>query len=360
MRLRPRSVSVRRAPRHGFTLVELLVVIAIIGVLVSLLLPAIQAAREAARRANCQSNLHNMALAVLSYESAKSALPPSSQMEVGANDIELNMFTGPQLSWIVQVLPYMEQVQTYQQFNLKKPFATYISENVSVVPTPEKTQPPLMMCPSDSASGRMFSLAGSRTGNFTGTRIFGKANYVAYASPEHINCSKVWPGALVNEPQEMKRVEDGTSRTIMLTEVRTREEITDQRGAWALAWPGSSVLGLDMHGDGLPSSTVRVCNQGYYAYRPAPALAKGALPPNNPVGAENADDLRVCNDVSGAQLEGMPCITSGSNTAAPRSLHPGGVNATHVDGSVLFIVNEIDPLVMGPMVCINDGLTVGE
>ncbi len=60
----------RRILRRGFTLVELLVVIAIIGVLVALLLPAVQAAREAARRAQCQSQLKNIALAVLNYESA--------------------------------------------------------------------------------------------------------------------------------------------------------------------------------------------------------------------------------------------------------------------------------------------------
>jgi prepilin-type N-terminal cleavage/methylation domain-containing protein len=65
-----------RTLRRGFTLVELLVVIAIIGVLVALLLPAVQAAREAARRAQCQSNLKNIALAVLNYESMKKELPP--------------------------------------------------------------------------------------------------------------------------------------------------------------------------------------------------------------------------------------------------------------------------------------------
>src|SRR4051794_33142264 len=59
----------------GFTLVELLVVIAIIGALVALLLPAVQAAREAARRTTCESNLRNVALAVLTYESAKGAPP---------------------------------------------------------------------------------------------------------------------------------------------------------------------------------------------------------------------------------------------------------------------------------------------
>src|SRR5215213_2557935 len=71
---RPVSMLIGRR-RHGFTLVELLVVIAIIGILVALLLPAIQAAREAARRSQCQSSLHNVALAVLNYESARKILP---------------------------------------------------------------------------------------------------------------------------------------------------------------------------------------------------------------------------------------------------------------------------------------------
>lgn len=359
----------RRAAR-AFTLVELLVVIAIIGVLVALLLPAVQAAREAARRMNCQANLHNLALAVLNHESSKKALPQSSdgtvdsQGKVGLfSAAGLRSDSNSQLSWIVRVLPQLEQQATFQQFSLKKKFNDYINENSANMTRPEEAQPGILLCPSDSAQGRLFDTRGQRT-THTGNRGFGKGNYVAYASPEHIECQQRAPGALMNEPQPLKQISDGLANTLMLTEVRTRDEPRDERGAWAIAWTGTSVLGADVHG---PFTTIdKICAQAPGVnYTPGDTLKQYALPPNAPVPSDPQgakDNLKSCPDdaLADADLEGMPCRVRNDTSAAPRSLHPGGVNGARVDGSVRWIDDSVDVIYFGRLICINDGETLAE
>jgi prepilin-type N-terminal cleavage/methylation domain-containing protein len=361
MRLRRCSGRARSTAARGFTLVELLVVIAIIGVLVALLLPAIQAAREAARRANCQSNLHNLALAALSYESAKGGLPQSSSSPLttspdGNQLVSLRHPDSAQLSWVVRLLPFIEQQQLAQQFSLKKKFSAWIAESIATTPTPEAAQIDVLICPSDSTRGRQFSSPRFLTGN----RIFGRSNYVAYASPEHVECQVRAPGAMLNEPQPLKRISDGTSNTLMLTEVRTRDEVGDPRGVWAIGWIGASLIGADVHGN--TSTLNKICTQDLsVAYTPHDRYKEYALMPNAPVPADPAgsrDNLDSCPNPADADLLGMPCRERNDTTASPRSLHPGGVLAAHVDGSTMWINDQIDVITYGRLICTNDDQAV--
>lgn len=105
----------RHAIHKAFTLVELLVVIAIIGILIALLLPAVQAAREAARRSQCINNLCQISLAVENYNMAHLAYPPGSINPTGPIH---NAPEGYHHNWVEQILPYMEQTNTYRHINL--------------------------------------------------------------------------------------------------------------------------------------------------------------------------------------------------------------------------------------------------
>src|SRR6476660_9450757 len=105
-----------RAKRRGFTLVELLVVIAIIAVLMALLLPAINGVRAAADRARCQNNVKQMGLAVLNFESTNKFLPSPGE---GLDPTNTTKYYDKH-SFFTQLLPYLEQGNVYNQFDLNK------------------------------------------------------------------------------------------------------------------------------------------------------------------------------------------------------------------------------------------------
>lgn len=112
-----RPIAASRKARRGFTLIELLVVISIIATLMSLILPAIQNAREAGRRTQCLNNIRNVTVAALNFASSnKSRLPSLSYY------LDDPAVTGPDSSiagrsWVVELLPYMDQQATYDRWN---------------------------------------------------------------------------------------------------------------------------------------------------------------------------------------------------------------------------------------------------
>lgn len=132
--------------RCAFTLVELLVVIAIIGVLVSLLLPAVQAAREAARRMRCANNLKQTGLAVHNYVDTYNSFP-IGHMYRGPFDGDPNDADGGTgFGWGTAILPYLEQLAIYNQFDVRLPVSNQSkSRNLILARTPLT----IFTCPSD-------------------------------------------------------------------------------------------------------------------------------------------------------------------------------------------------------------------
>lgn len=356
-----------RRQTAGFTLVELLVVIAIIGVLVSLLLPAVQSARESARRIQCANNLKQLALAALNYESTHVLLPACGLAETIPDErypVALyNQGGGNKLSWIVLLLPYIEETTLYDAFDLSVNVARQTGD-------PQERFLSSLLCPSGEASGRFYRLF-----DLTSSAACAKSNYAAYVSPFHVDLQLIFRGALIAGGQKLASIEDGTSQTVMLSEVRTLDSVADERGAWVLPWTGASLLAYDMHALGWRQShdpdqgdTVHHLRTSYTA---SPGSVGRAQPPNNQ--GPNVDTLRSCVADSpqwAAALEArMPCAQAppepaldGYLSAAPRSMHPGGVNAAYVDGHVTFLPDAVDDYAMAYSVSAHDGesVTIGQ
>ncbi len=137
----------RIAARNAFTLVELLVVIAIIAMLVTLLLPAVQAAREAARRSQCSNNLRQLALAVHNHESAIGRFP--------ANDNDIARGLRDFASHLIMVSPYMEESALHGAIDFDAPKQNGNQPGYQIVGGKKLKEHvlPILQCPSDDRTG---------------------------------------------------------------------------------------------------------------------------------------------------------------------------------------------------------------
>jgi len=321
---------VNRSHRSGFTLIELLVVIAIIAVLIGLLLPAVQAAREAARRSQCVNNLKQLGLAMHNYESTHSVFP-MGMGNVGwcwggtpANHEGMRIMN---LNGMALLLPFMEQTPLYNSMNFSVAFTDFMGHYTPVFSkgylaggpglalsntTATTTIINTLICPSDS--GERLS-DNSVHYNVTPTLRGWKMSY-DFAMAADYSCDS-WQLSYTqqnrllfgeNSNAGISKITDGTSNTIAMMEKTL--DVYNGDGSAAL-YRGWVETGVD------PSVGI---NKWTVVWAPT-ARRVGQL----------------------------------GSWAWPGSLHPGGCNALFGDGSVKFMKENTDLVILYKLSRIGDG-----
>jgi len=286
----------------GFTLIELLVVIAIIAILIGLLLPAVQKVRESSARLTCSNNLKQIALAVHGFQDAQNQIPYNlSSNTYGYDD------NGRSWSWLVRILPYIEQGGLYSRLGQDSFGPTPAVADVPTFNSLAAVQAVVIksyVCPSDPGSNKLSTnRANGSTASGTGPTNYkgvagsnwGWGSFQNTGYTGNNNGIDAGNGMIYRADNtralQLSRISDGTSNTFMV---------------------GEDLIDINVH-----------CGWVRSNY----ATGTCAIPLNNGL------------------VTGQPGFNNAGdwpNLYSFRSRHTGGGNFAFADGSVKFITEAID------------------
>jgi prepilin-type N-terminal cleavage/methylation domain-containing protein/prepilin-type processing-associated H-X9-DG protein len=224
--------------RQAFTLIELLAVIAIIAILIGLLVPAVQKVREAAARTQCTNNLHNLGVALHNYHSDFNGFPPDSQSTPD----------GGTLCWTVQIFPYIEQGNLYNQYNVRVDWTNAANDSgVNQTIVPEFVCPMAVPVPERTAAN------GRAPIDYPACNTLVRPNPYALNGVPPADATDI--GVLgSNVRRRVTDILDGSSNTLLLAEDAGRNQCWEmgkltgslgESGAWANPAGQIAVSGFD-------------------------------------------------------------------------------------------------------------------
>lgn len=98
--------------RGGFTLIETLTTVSVIALLAALLMPAVQQVRDAARRTQEMNDMKQVGSAFHNFASTYDGKLPAA--------VKHDENTGQLVPWTVELLPYLDQANLYNQYDRTK------------------------------------------------------------------------------------------------------------------------------------------------------------------------------------------------------------------------------------------------
>jgi len=300
--MRPRAGKFR----NGFTLIELLVVIAIIAILIGLLLPAVQKVREAAARSQCSNNLKQWTLGMHNYHDQHGTLPYAAKDD-------------PRTPWPVILWPYAELDDMAKAYDYTKGFWEPPNTNDDTLTGVVCNSSPIYFCPSDR--GGPAYQQGDKYWRSRGNYV---VNWGPVPQPGSMQTSwapfgyKDFATRTLPRTVRLTDITDGTSHTMLMSEaIMAADHSADWRG--------------DMLNDDEQCGRFMTLNT-----------------PNS--GIDNIHASEFCENTPE-----LPCTVNENGYVSARSKHNGGVNVSMADGSLRYVLDNIDLKTWKALSTINGG-----